>query len=177
MSGPQFMHIETYAMQVSRLRKEREVARAEAGKVMDRKLSVEEICGEAARLVGHCPHVDQPGAPVLIFGVSPDQVPTMLDERIAAANAAIKAKKAAMARGTRASGPRAIRADTHTLLAMVASHPIPWRAPETGGANFDNDENRTLLDQWERRNIAFAKAMAAARGLELVSVVLHMDEA
>src|SRR5689334_1169146 len=109
MSGPQFMHVETYQMSVSKLRKHREVARAEEGKVVDRKLNVEEICGEAARSPGHCPHVEAAQAPVLLHGISPDQVPSLLAERVAAANAAITAKKAAMARGTRSSGPRPIR--------------------------------------------------------------------
>jgi len=38
MSGPQFVHIETYARSVSSLRRDREATRAEEGKVIDRKL-------------------------------------------------------------------------------------------------------------------------------------------
>lgn len=177
MSGPQFMHLETYQMSVSKLRKSREVARAEEGKIVDRKLNVEEICGEAARSPGHCPHVEAAQAPVLLHGISPDQVPPLLAERVAAANAAIRAKKAAMARGTRSSGPRAIRPDTHTLLSMVTSHPIPWHDLATGEANFDDPDNKALLDLWLQLNLSWAKLKAEVLGFELVSVVLHVDEA
>src|SRR3712207_5420276 len=104
MSGPQFVHIETYAKSVSPLRREREAARAELKKAVDRKLTVEEICGEAARLPGHHPHVEQAKAPILLYGIAPDRVPALLDERIAVANARIRATKAAMERGTRKDG-------------------------------------------------------------------------
>lgn len=177
MSGPQFMHIETYARAVSKLRKQREATRASEGKFIDRKLTVEEICAEAARLEGHCPHVDAPAAPVLIHGMSPDKVPALLEARIDEANAAIKAAKAAMKRGTRASGTRAIRADTHTLFTMVASHPIPWSDAASGEANFENSKNRELLRQWEASNVAWAKKKAEQLCLDLVSVVRHEDEA
>lgn len=177
MSGPMFMHIETYAMSVSKMRKKREASRAEEGKVIDRKLSVEEICGEAARLAEHCPHVETVKPPVLLAGISPEQVPAILDARVREANAAIKAIKAAMPRGTRHSGPRAIRADTHTLMTMVTSHPTPWIDIETGEANFENAESKAVLAKWEALNIAWAKLKANALGLELVSVVRHEDEA
>lgn len=176
MSGPQFVHIETYARSVSSLRRDREVARAEKGQVVDRKLTVEEICGEAARLPGHHPHVEHAKAPILLFGISPDQVPALLEERIAIANAEIKAKKAAMERGSRTGGPRAVRPDTHVLLTMVASHPIPWRRETTGEVPFDNPENRALLEKWVRLNIKWAKKKAKKLGFELVSVVRHDDE-
>lgn len=38
MSGPMFMHVETYATSVSKVRKKREAARAAEGKIVDRKL-------------------------------------------------------------------------------------------------------------------------------------------
>lgn len=176
MSGPMFMHMETYAMSVSKLRKAREATRAAEGKMVDRKLTVEEICGEAARSPGHCPHVADAKAPVLLFGISPDALPAMLQERISAANAAIKARKAAMPRGARASGPRAIRADSHTLITMVTSYPTPWCDPQTSASNFDNPDEQALLDLWVQRNLAWAKLKAEALGFELASVVLHTDE-
>lgn len=176
MSGPQFVHIETYARSVSSLRRKREVARAEKNKAVDRKLTVEEICGEAARLPGHFPHIAEAKPPVLLHGISPDEVPALLEEKIAEANAAIKAEKKAMARGTRKAGPRAIRSDTHVLLTMVASHPIPWCDPKTGDAPFDDPDNLALLEKWQSLNIEWAKAEAEAQGFELVSVVRHDDE-
>lgn len=176
MSGPQFIHIETYARSVSSLRREREYARAEAGKVMDRKLSVEEICGEAGRLAGHHPHIAVPCAPRLLMGIPPGQVPGLLDERVALANNRIKAKKAALPRGSRRSGPRAIRADTHTLLTIVTSYPVPWENLDTGERLVDDAEQVGLLDQWRDLNISFAAAQAEAHGFTIVSGVEHSDE-
>jgi len=170
------MHIETYAMSVSKLRKKREVARAQEGKAMDRKLNVEEICGEADRASEHCPHVPDPKPPVLLFGISPGKVPELLAARVEAANLAIKAKKAAMARGTRTAGPRPIRPDTHTLLTMVVSYPVRWRDPETGESNFADPENAALLARWRELNLAWVKAKAEALGFDLVSGVEHEDE-
>ncbi|RYG88331.1 MAG: hypothetical protein EON59_04760 [Alphaproteobacteria bacterium] len=176
MSGPQFMHIETYPISVSKLRKKREVARAQEGKGMDLKLNVEEICGEADRTPGHCPHVLDPRPPVLLFGIPPSEVPVLLAERVAAANLAIKEKKAAMARGTRKTGPRAIRPDTHTLLTMVVSYPVPWRDADTGEPNFADPESAALLARWRDLNLAWVKAKADALGFDLVSAVEHEDE-
>ena len=176
MSGPQFVHMETYAMSVSKLRKSREAVRAEKGKVVDRKLSVEEICGEAARLEGHAPHVDVTRPPELLFGVDPAELPDILDQRIADANKAIKEVKAAMPRGTRRSGPKAIRKDTHCLMTMVASYPIPWLDSETGGSNFENSDNREMLEHWKDLNLRWAGRQAEKLGFEMMSVVLHVDE-
>lgn len=175
MSGPQFVHIETYARSVSSLRKKRETARAESGKGVDRKLSVEEICAEAAREPGHHPHVANPKAPRVLFGVSPREVPALLEERINAANKAIKAQKAEMKRGERRSGPRGIRKDAHVVLTMVASYPVPFNAQD-GKSNFDDQEALALLQQWEVRTHAYMHSFARQRGLDLVSVVAHDDE-
>jgi hypothetical protein len=177
MSGPQFVHIETYARSVSSLRLERQVARAEQNKVVDRKLTVEEICGEAARLPGHCPHVEDAKEPILLDGISPDQVPALLEKRVAAANTEIRAKKKTMPKGTRATGPRAIRSDTHVLLTIVASHPIPWRDEQSDTALFEDPENQALLEKWQSLNIKWAKQKARQLGFEVVSVVRHDDEA
>lgn len=176
MSGPQFVHMETYAMSVSKLRKSREAIRAEKKKVVDRKLSVEEICGEAARLDGHAPHVEVTKPPQLLFGVDPAELPVILKQRIDDANTAIKEVKAAMPRGTRRLGPKAIRKDTHCLMTMVASFPIPWFDPETGGSNFEDSENRDLLEHWKDLNLSWAGRQAEKLGFDLMSVVLHVDE-
>lgn len=176
MSGPQFIHMETYAMTVSKLRKSREAVRAEKNKVVDRKLSVEEICGEAARLEGHAPHVEETKPPELLFGVDPAELPDILDQRIADANKAIKEVKAAMPRGTRRSGRKAIRKDTHCLMTMVASYPIPWCDPESRESNFEDADNRHLLEHWKNLNVSWAEQEAKKLGFELMSIVLHVDE-
>lgn len=81
-----------------------------------------------------------------------------------------------MERGIRTGGPKPIRSDTHTLLTIVASHPLPWRDEKTGEALFDKPENRRLLEKWQQLNIKCAKKKAKQLGFELVSVVRHDDE-
>jgi len=176
MSGPQFMHMETYAIAVSKVRRKREATRAADDEVIDRKLTVEEICGEAARLPDHCPHLSDTEPPVLLFGVSPDRIPSILSERIAEENRAIRAQKAAMARGARASGPRAIRKDTHTLVTVVTSFPIPWSRIRTEQTDGEGQANRALLDRWVELNLAWTQKVAKERGFEFISGVLHVDE-
>lgn len=176
MSGPQFIHVETYATSVSKLRVKRELARAEEGKPMDRKLTLEQICKEAGRVKGHHDHVLEARPPVLLFGVRPEEVPAIHATRVAEANMAIKNKKAGMARGTKKGGPRAIRPDTHTGLTMVASYPKPWLDQATGKKLLDDPDEAKLFYKWQALNIEWAKLKAATLGFELISVVRHDDE-
>jgi predicted nucleic acid-binding Zn-ribbon protein len=170
------MHIETYSRKVSVERKKREVTRAEEGKVIQRKLTVEEICAEAARSEGSHPHVADPKQPVLLFGISPDEIPALLEDRIEGANKAIREEKASLPRGSKAKGPKSIRADTPVLVTFVVSHPIPWRDDETGKPNFEDSDNRALLERWEAANLAWAQFKGGELGFELVSCVRHVDE-
>src|SRR5690606_27255899 len=113
-------------------------------------------------------------APVLLFGISPDQVPAILNERIELANEAIRAEKAKTPRGTRSQGTRSIRIDTHTLVTMVTSYPTPWLDPNTRASNFADPDNEALLDLWTKRNLAWMHAQAKKLGFEIMSVVMHV---
>ena len=176
MSGPQFIHIETYAMSVSSLRRDREVARAAEGKVVDRKLTVEEICGEAARTPGHHPHIEAPEAPQLLMGVSPDRVPGLIKERIDLANKDIREQKRSMERGSRSGGPRAIRKDTHVLFTAVSSYPVPWRDDGTGRRSLQDPDEMELYLQWRENNVEYFAQMGTQLGFEPLSMVEHSDE-
>lgn len=176
MSGPQFVHIETYAMAPSALRRGREAARAAEGKVIDRKLSVEEICGEAARLAGHHPHVANPRPPVLLLGVTPEVVPDMLRGRIDKANAHIRDRKKALPRGQRSQGARGIRSDTHVLLTWVVSYPVPWKDDGSGRPSLEDPAELALYQQWRERNVAWSRGLTSMLGVDVLSLVEHTDE-
>jgi hypothetical protein len=94
MAGFQFLHVESYA---------RTAAKGKAG-----GHSVSSVMAEAMRVEGACPHVEQPRAPVLLFGAQPSDV-----------EAAVKtwADQAKDAQG------RKLRKDGLCLLAGVVSCP------------------------------------------------------
>lgn len=176
MSGPQFVHLETYSRSVSKVRRGREAARAEDGRAVERKLSVEEICGEAARTPGFHPHIDDPTPPTLIYGISPDQVPAIIETRVAEVNAKIRTEKSGHVRGEQAKATRAIRKDTHVLFTMVTSYPVPWFDDGTGRRSLQDPAERKLYEQWAQRDLEWAKSFAVGNGLELLSSVGHTDE-
>ena len=92
--GYQFLHVEAYA---------RKAGKGKAG-----GHSIRSIIAEATREPGACPHVENPAAPIPLFGAS-------LDEVEALATAWGNESKDALGRG--------IRKDGHCLLAGVISAP------------------------------------------------------
>ncbi|WP_265562486.1 hypothetical protein [Sphingomicrobium arenosum] len=179
MSGPQFVHMETYAMSVSSLRQKREIAMAKEGKVkFDRRLNVEEICHEAARTPGSHPHVDEPLEPRLLFGVDPVEVPDIIQSRLDEHKVRQRERRRALPRGQRRGVASALRKDAQVLVAMVASYPVPWVEEKNGElvANFQSEEEKALLQKWNELTIAWGHQQCRELGLELVSVVEHFDE-
>jgi hypothetical protein len=177
MSGYQFVRMDTYAMSVPKLRLQREANWRQLGKEFDRKLTVEEICLEAARVPGNHPHIVQPLPPVLIFGMAPEEIPTLLEEKIRARNADIAAEKKAMPRGSRRSGQRAIRKDSPTLISVVGSHPLLVTSDGSGKPSMDDPVQRAAAEKWADRWVKWRLADAACRGATVLSIVAHLDEA
>ncbi|PRY75526.1 hypothetical protein CLV80_112113 [Yoonia maritima] len=97
MSGPQFLHLQSYS------RKPNKVGQ-----------SVRQVLDEAAREPEFSLHIESPKPPNLIFGMTPKQVHIKHDEIIAAGYV-----DAVLADGSVAR--RGIRKDRHTLLTAVAS--------------------------------------------------------
>jgi len=127
--------------------------------------SVYDICGEAARLDGHAPHVERPGVPVVLYGISPADIPAEID-RLAS-----DARKALRGRGRGAS----IRQDTHVLEASVWSHPAFCR--ETPGqASLSDPVVAAEYERWRIETVAWAIADAERRGRRVLSVIEHLDE-
>lgn len=117
------------------------------------------VLGEAVREPKFCPHVENPLPPNILFGMSPSDIEPLLHERIAS----IKAKSAGGGKG------RGIRKDTHVLEGAVFSYP----------AKVDDLEDPDVYQDyisWRTDMIATAKADAEKRGLDVLSVVEHLDE-
>lgn len=136
--------------------------------------SVVDICAEAARLPGHHPHVDCPLPPVLLAGnFGPQDVPAEIERRIA------EAKRAA--KGRSKVDRLIIRQDTHVLEAQVFSHPAYTRKAPLGHEGedrpcLDDPETRRSYLKWRDLTVNFALADAKRRGLEVLSIVEHVDE-
>lgn len=120
--------------------------------------SAADLCREAARVEGDCPHVAEPKPPTVLHGVDPLAALEQHD-------AAIKARKAAL-RGTGSK----IRRDTHTLSAVVMSHPTPC-------ADLDQPAARQAYEAWRDDAVRWLVEDHQARGLKVLSVVEHLDEA
>lgn len=117
------------------------------------------VLGEAVRDPKFCPHVENPLPPNILFGMSPSDIEPLLHERIAS----IKTKSAGGGKG------RGIRKDTHVLEGAVFSYPAKVD---------DLDEPDVYRDyiSWRTDMIATAKADAEKRGVEVLSIVEHLDE-
>jgi hypothetical protein len=101
-------------------------------------------------------HVTAPGPPIVVYGVTPEQVEALHDAAADSARATPKGGK-----------PRKIRIDQHTLLTIVASH------PHTVGEVHGDPVKRAEVGRWEKLTVAWLKSMY---GDALVSVVRHEDE-
>ena len=137
MPGYQFVHIEGYSR-----------SGGKGGR------SVGYVLDEAERRPGACPHVDQPGAPTVLHGMSIGDLREAHDRRAGEARQSVAGGKT-----------RAIRQDQLTLMTAVASHPVPW-------SDLD-DAGRIEVEAWERRTIDWLKGQYGDR---LATVVRHSDE-
>lgn len=154
----QFAHIQTYSRKGNKTNR-----------------SVAEICAEAGRVPGHHPHVAEALPPTLLAGdFLPEDVPEEIDRRIAEAKTRLKGKT----RKTR----MVIRDDTHVLEAQVYSHPVyvlPAPDEHTGEARpcLQNETDREAYLAWRNATVEFIYREGERRGLEVLSIVEHLDEA
>ncbi|MCB1470007.1 MAG: hypothetical protein KDK08_23315 [Rhizobiaceae bacterium] len=128
--------------------------------------STRSIFGELAREEEHCPHIEAPAAPLVLWERSGltgrdaiRAVELRHDEQAAAARVAVTAGKAA-------GSTRALRRDAHTLRADVYS----WHEPVG-----KHDDEWMLA--WIDEIMARVGEEVAAAGGQVELVVLHMDEA
>lgn len=143
MAGPQFFRIQSFAAKAN-----------PAGQ------SVAQVLGEAARQPEFSAHVKSPQPPLVVFGLSPDQVAEKHAEMVAGGAVTVR-----LADGT--VKQRAVRSDRHTLMTAIASHPhLTAQVMQDASANAD-------YQTWVRLNVAFFDTLYGER---LVSVVQHLDE-
>jgi hypothetical protein len=128
MSGPQFMHLQSYSR-----------------KANDGGQSVEQVLAEASRAPEYSKHVADPRPPSLVYGMAADEVRRLHDEMVAAGGVDVTLKDGRTAR-------RGIRKDRHTLLTAVASHPLPTDLVNT------KPDARADYERWRDHNLAWLKA-------------------
>lgn len=117
------------------------------------------VLGEAVRDPKFCPHVENPLPPNILLGISPSDIEPILHERIAS----IKTKSVGGGKG------RGIRKDTHILEGAIYSHPAKVDDLD------DPDVYRDYIS-WRTDMIATAQTDADKRGMDVLSIVEHLDE-
>jgi hypothetical protein len=122
--------------------------------------SFSDVLLENSRIQGHCHHVENPKKVKVLFGSDPAALIPKIEQRIKDAKAKL--------RGT---GKR-IQCNTHCIEGAVFSYPM---SPDNlrKASKTEQDEYRS----WVKNVMHFAKEDAARRGLEVLSVVQHSDEA
>ena len=128
MSGPQFLHLQSYSRKPNKIGQ-----------------SVQQILDEAAREPEFSIHVESPMPPKIIYGNTPKQVHEKHDEIVAAGYVEATLKDGTVAR-------RGIRKDRHTLLTAVASYPLLTAQVADGVAARDEYE------RWVELNVRWLKA-------------------
>lgn len=141
MSGPQFLHLQSFSRKPNKIGQ-----------------SVQQVLDEAARESEFSMHVDGPKPPNLIYGMPPQRVRKMHDELVAAGYVEATLKDGTIAK-------RGIRKDRHTLLTAVASYPLLTEQVADGSAD------RAEYERWIELNISWLKEMFGDRLVSVVEHV------
>jgi hypothetical protein len=160
MPGFQFGHIATFSLKGNSL-----------------NFSIDDVVAEAARQPGAHPHVEEPLPPTVIAGdFRPEDVPAEIRRRVRDAKAALRGVLTAEGKIQR------IRDDTHVMEAQVHSHPIYTKPPPPDHdgevrPHMDQPKERARYLRWRSDLVTHVYADAERRGLEVLCVVEHVDEA
>lgn len=141
MSGPQFLHLQSYS------RKSNKIGQ-----------SVQQILDEAAREPEFSLHVESPKPPNLVYGLTPQQVRKTHDEIVAAGFVDATLADGSVAR-------RGIRKDRHSLLTAVASYPLLMSQVADGSAD------REGYERWIELNVRWLKETFGDRLVSVVEHV------
>jgi len=132
------------------------MARAGKAKTGRGSRPVSEILAESRRETGSCPHVERPHEPVLLFGLSVDDLEKRINNDLAEAKQHVG---------------KAIRKDQRVMISMVTSHPASIE-------QFNTDEEiANQVDAWCKKTVEWARDWAKEQGGELVTAIAHIDEA
>lgn len=137
--GYQFIHLEGYARKAD-------------AKGRDTNF----IFGEASRRPEASVHVASPAPPIIVHGLSIEEVQELHDSAVASATVAVKGGKT-----------RRLRSDQKTLHTVVASHPYTMDEIRA-----DPDKRREA-EAWEKRTVEWLRHQY---GDDLQSVIRHEDE-
>jgi hypothetical protein len=118
------------------------------------------IFDEVTRVPSASVHVPSPKPPEVVYGLNPDAVRALHNERAAAAKTSRKDKSGK-------TTLKAIRKDQNTLAGLILSHPATMDDYRTS-----KGVQRDVAD-WERRSISWLRELY---GDQLVTVVRHTDE-
>lgn len=127
--------------------------------------SVRDVLLEAMRDPAHCPHVTKIREPILLHGMSPEELLVHHDKLITNRKKEIRANNKDLQKGDRLKN---IRRDTHTLSSWVVSYPTPTE-------KMDHVE-RAIFKQWAQDVRDAVQQDARDRGLSSLSAVIHIDE-
>ena len=114
------------------------------------------IFGEASRRPEASVHVASPAPPVVVHGLSIEEVQDLHDSAVASATVAVKGGKT-----------RKLRSDQKTLHTVVASHPFTMDEIRA------DPEKRREAETWEKLTVEWLRHQY---GDDLQSVVRHEDE-
>ncbi|MCF1491792.1 hypothetical protein GOZ83_13630 [Agrobacterium vitis] len=118
------------------------------------------IFDEVTRVPSASVHVPSPRPPEVVYGLDPDAVRALHDERVSVAKASRTDKNGK-------TTLKAIRKDQNTLAGLIFSHPA------TMDEYHENADVRRDVGEWEQRSIAWLRDQYSDR---LVSVIRHTDE-
>lgn len=142
--GFQFAHVETYSRSGGR----------------SGKLTIAEIIAEARRSPEASLHVENPKAPIPVFGCD-------FDELVRRHDAIINHAQETLANGKK----RAVRKDTGSLFTCVLSHPA------TPDECRNDTDVKAAVEAWARDSVKWLRHDLKARGGTLETVIMHVDEA
>lgn len=138
MSGPQFIHLQSFAIKKNSIGQ-----------------SVAQIPGEATRAPEFSGHVQSPLPPRILFGITPVEVQEMHDQLVERGGVDVTLANGKVAR-------RGIRKDRHTLMTAVASHPFLSIQVAEGG------EHREAYELWVQLNLNWLKSTFGDRLVSVV---------
>lgn len=141
--GFQFAHIETYSRSGGR----------------SGKLNIAEIISEARRSPEASLHVENPKAPVPVYGCD-------FDELMRRHDTLIEQAQETLANGKK----RAVRKDTCSLFTCVLSHPA------TPDECRNAPDIKAAVEAWTRDSVKWLRRDLEARGGTLETVIMHIDE-
>ena len=124
--------------------------------------SISDVVAELSRADGACPHVAEPRAPVVLAGMDPADIPGEIDRRAKDQRRALRGQ---IGRGG------GIRRDQHIVEGAVYSHPHTVSDIENDG------DAANEYREWRDDTIAWARHEMTERGLDVLCVVEHLDEA